>query len=145
MLLFCIESAQSFEHCEHGARVICLVTLVTGQRRRAQLRPTAALALPPSPGPRTGAFGVVRAATVVEGPLDQQLCAGFAVTFWHRTTFRRHGVTLRDGATIGFEVLLDSGEVVRIPPGPLRLAVRFDSGPLAGPLRADADLDVTRD
>jgi hypothetical protein len=46
MLLFCIESAQSFEHCEHSARVICLVARLTDQRRRERLTIGIAAVLP---------------------------------------------------------------------------------------------------
>jgi hypothetical protein len=48
MLLFCIELAQSFDHCEHTARAICLVRHLTGERRRARFTIGIAALLPQS-------------------------------------------------------------------------------------------------
>jgi hypothetical protein len=47
MLLFCIESAQSFDDCEHDARAICLVGHLD-ERRRGRLTLGIAALLPQS-------------------------------------------------------------------------------------------------
>jgi hypothetical protein len=88
-------------------------------RRSARLEPKAARADPPSLGPPTGATGVVRAVALARPPFGSERCVGFSVTFLLRGWLRRSQVMLRDAVTVGFEVALDSGEMVRIPPGRL--------------------------
>jgi hypothetical protein len=58
-------------------------------------------------------------------PVTGSPCVGFAAALEHRASFWRRPVTmLRDGASLGFDVVLDSGERVRIPPGPLIVDLR---------------------
>jgi hypothetical protein len=60
--------------------------------------------------------GRVAAARLARSPLTDTPCAAFAVQFRHR---RADGspVTLRDGATIGFDIVADDGVTVRVAPG----------------------------
>lgn len=67
-------------------------------------------------GPRTEQIGRIVATHSAEDPLTHEPCVAFATVLVQdkRATPQ---VMLRDGATLGFEVELDSGERVRIPAG----------------------------
>jgi hypothetical protein len=86
-------------------------------RRRTALRnslqgATAALEL----GPPTGLVGVVTAdSAALLAPLGGGACVAFAAELTHG---RKRAVLLRDAATVGFCLELDTGERVIIPPGP---------------------------
>lgn len=134
-----------------GAVLWCLVAGVGALVRwwRARPRPAGAL-LPAAAEPATGRTGVVLAqAGLAADPLTGSPCVGFAASLEHRSGWlRRPAVMLRDGATLGFDVLLDSGERVRVPAGALRIdragarATRVDRMRLALYL---GELDPARD
>jgi hypothetical protein len=62
-------------------------------------------------GPATGRIGTIISRDVATAPLGTR-CVAFSTQLMQRST-----VMLRDAATIGFEVLLDTGEHVRVPAG----------------------------
>lgn len=93
------------------------------RRRRARLDPAGAVDSGAAVGHATGRTGtVVARAALRPDPLSFTPCVGFAAALEHRSRWWRAPSTmLRDGATLGFEVALDTGERVRVPPGPLVL------------------------
>lgn len=70
-------------------------------------------------GSATGRIGAVVARTTEPAAIGGAPCAAFGLEARDRA--RGHGdrVVLRDGATVGFEVVLDDGAVVVVPPGPI--------------------------
>jgi hypothetical protein len=54
-------------------------------------------------------------------PLGDLAGVAFDTTFTARTSLWRRGAVLRDGATLGFEVALDDGGRIRIPPGAIAI------------------------
>ncbi|HEY8143738.1 MAG TPA: hypothetical protein VIG06_13735 [Kofleriaceae bacterium] len=105
-----------------GVLLWCLVTAVSAlvRRWRGRQRPRGA-ALPGQPCLPTGRTGtVVARAGLQRDPLTGSPCVGFAAALEHRSSWWRRPVTmLRDGATVGFDILLDTGERVSVPPGPM--------------------------
>ena len=102
---------------------------------------------PEYPTGRTGT--VVAHAGLAPDPITGTPCVGFAALLEHRSRWwRRPATMLRDGATVGFDVVLDDGERVHIPPGALLVdlaaarAVRVDRLQLALYL---GELDPARD
>lgn len=95
--------------------------LITYLRRRAhRLLPMGAAAGAPRLGPPTF-VGVVRATEPsIAAPLSGSPCVGWAVAFAVKRRFRHH-ITLRDGYTNGFTLVLDDGREVLVRPGRLRL------------------------
>ncbi|HEU5059599.1 MAG TPA: hypothetical protein VFU21_23870 [Kofleriaceae bacterium] len=139
-----------------GAILWCIGAAIAALIRwwRGRLPPPRGAALPgAASGPPTGRTGVVLATRgLASDPLGGSSCVGFAAALEHRSSWRRRPATLlRDGATIGFDVLLDTGERVAVPPGPLLIdlarapARRIDPGRLAlylgeiDPARESAD------
>ncbi len=86
-----------------------------GARRDVNLRPP------------TGQIGTVLAAPALAlDPLTCEPCVAFGLVLADRGK-----PMLRDGATIGFDVMLDSGERVRVPPGTCQIdmtAARREDG-----------------
>lgn len=117
---------------------------------RSRPAPAGALFPPADPGPPTGRSGtVVLCGSLAPDPLTWTRAVGFAAALEHRARFwRRPVTTLRDGASLGFDVVLDSGQRVRIRPGSLVVdlagtrAIRPDRLLLAHYL---AGLDPARD
>jgi hypothetical protein len=93
---------------------------------RARPRPNGAARPGAEPGYSTHRPGtVVPRAGLAADPVTGSPCVGFAAALEHRASLWRRPVTmLRDGASLGFDVVLDSGERVRIPPGPLIVDLR---------------------
>jgi len=100
------------------------------------------------PGPRFGrafARGKVAAGATEIDPVTKKPAVAFGIQLREP----RRGVMLRDGATIGFTVELDSGECVNIPAGACAIdasygnRVSLDAAYSAAidPLRNDDDLD----
>ncbi len=92
------------------------------RRWRARPRPNGAGARPgaASEGVAGRAGTVMARSDLARDPLTGSACVGFGGALEHRSGWwRRPATMLRDGATIGFDILLDSGERVRVPPGPL--------------------------
>ncbi|HTJ46739.1 MAG TPA: hypothetical protein VL463_31750 [Kofleriaceae bacterium] len=85
-------------------------------RRRAAARGAQRL---PVAAP-TGLVGVIAPAACARDPIDGVACVAFGVELRQGT----RTVTLRDGATVGFDVVLDSGERVRVPPGACAIDLR---------------------
>jgi hypothetical protein len=82
--------------------------------RGRRLRARGASSLPRLARP-TGRIGTIIARDEPLGdPLDDRPCVAFGVTI---TQHRGRKTMLRDGATIGFDITLDSGERARIPAG----------------------------
>jgi len=107
-----------------GVLVWCAVMGIAALVRwlRARPRPSGAAFPGAASGYATGRVGTVVLSTgsLARDPLTSEACVGFAGALEHRAHWWNRPVTmLRDGATIGFDVVLDSGERVRIPPGPL--------------------------
>lgn len=69
-------------------------------------------------------IGTVAAETSTDTPLTGQACVAFAQVFRYRRLRRVGTITPRDAATIGFDVQLDSGERVRVPPGLIAIDMR---------------------
>lgn len=116
--------------------------------RRWPPHPRGARSAPASLGPRTGRFGRIVSAERPD-PLGARRCVGFAVELIHRRgPFARRRAMLRDAVSAGFDVELDSGERVRIPPGPLLVDARSFEPVHPGPDRLGdylASLDPQRD
>lgn len=91
---------------------IVVKTIEWRRRKRHELRPHGALLRP-------RARGAVLRGTVV-GLADAPDRIGFGLTLRHRGALRE-GVMLRDGASLGFEVVLEDGERAHVPPGRIRL------------------------
>src|SRR5690606_27384279 len=70
--------------------------------------------------PRIGLGRIVEAGAI-EAPGSRLRCAAWAVELTYDGSWGTR-TTLRAGASAGFDVVLDGGERVRIPPGPLWLA-----------------------
>lgn len=89
------------------------------RRHRAKLKPKGALLQPPKPkgAPKTG---VVQSAHGISSPNSATSVAAYAVQYVS-SRFSANAVMLRDGYTNGFEVLLDSGQLLRVSPGPVRI------------------------
>lgn len=96
--------------------VAWLFQAIQGWRRRraATLSPHGATAAAAAPPREAGRAGKVIGAPI-PSPLSGAWCVGFDVRMRHG----RRAITLRDAATVGFDVALDDGTRVRIPPGPL--------------------------
>jgi hypothetical protein len=91
------------------------------RRRRARNALQGATAAPVA-APSTGCFGVVVAsAPALLSPLGGGACVAFAAELTHG---RKRAVLLRDAATVGFAVQLDSGERVVVPAGSCVLDLR---------------------
>jgi hypothetical protein len=92
---------------------------------RSRLEPTGALWPPAGAGPPTGRTGTVVAhGALAPAPLTWTRSVGFGALLEHRSRLWRQPVTtLCDGASLGFDVLLDDGGRVRIPPGALLVDV----------------------
>ena len=74
--------------------------------------------------PSTGYVGtIVWRGPLLAAPIDQRPCVAFGLAITHHDHAQRRGAQtmLRDGATLGFEVALESGERARIPAGPCTL------------------------
>ncbi|MCE9578730.1 MAG: hypothetical protein K8W52_36735 [Deltaproteobacteria bacterium] len=81
------------------------------RRRRHQLRPRPALALP-APRDRGRLGTVVARSAVAADPFTGRRAVAYGIEMrW------RSDPMLRDAAALGFDIALDSGERVRIPPG----------------------------
>tara|TARA_R110002096_G_scaffold42143_3_gene113578 strand:+ start:60168 stop:61097 length:930 start_codon:yes stop_codon:yes gene_type:complete len=91
------------------------------RRRRHTLTPTGAVAPAPHCGHATGMIGVVAPQATLTSPLGAQTCVAYAIEFSYRSGWRRRGVMLREATTKGFELMLSSGAIVRIPAGPIVL------------------------
>lgn len=92
-----------------------LVAAVRARRHRLQARGAC------RGGPklaRTGVCGTIRANRVAPDPITSKSCVAFAAELRCG-----RGVMLRDGATLGFEIVLDSGQRVSIPAGPCAIDV----------------------
>jgi hypothetical protein len=63
---------------------------------------------------------VVAAPSSGRSPLELTPCVGFGVELVRKWTFRAAPMLI-DGATVGFDIKLDSGETVRVPAGRLRV------------------------
>ena len=93
------------------------------QRRRQQLRARGASREPLAPRP-TGCTGtIVSREPLLTAPVGARPCLAFGLAITHHDRALRRGpqTMLRDGATLGFEVELDSGGRARIPAGPCTL------------------------
>lgn len=86
------------------------------QERRNALQPRGGDRSPAPLGPRTGVEGVVEADHTLEAPILGERCVAFGLELTARRGFRTH-VMLRDGATCGFRIRLDTGKVVHVPRG----------------------------
>lgn len=83
--------------------------------RRVSLLPSGALAARRRLG--SGALsGVVAAGPTAPSPASGTLCSGFAIELTHG---RRGEVMLHDAVGLGFDVVLDDGRRLRVPPGPM--------------------------
>jgi len=109
------------------------------QRRRFHARGARAAL----PAPRaTGCIGTIAAtAALAAAPLEGEPCVAFGARLIYEHQLRRWGpqTMLIDGATLGFEVALDSGARARIPAGPCVLEADVERSPpaeLAAYLRA---------
>jgi hypothetical protein len=74
--------------------------------------------------PPTGCIGTVLGrGPLLAAPIDERLCVAFGLAITHHDGSLRRGpqTMLRDGATLGFEIELDSGACARIPAGPCTL------------------------
>jgi hypothetical protein len=72
----------------------------------------------------TGCIGtIVTSRPLLAAPIDGRPCVAFGLAITHQDGSLRRGpqTMLRDGATLGFEVELASGERARIPAGPCTL------------------------
>jgi hypothetical protein len=97
-----------------------LVDAVRQQRRRRLLRARGATR-DPLAAPPTGCIGtIVSPGPLLDAPIDAQPCVAFGLALTHhdRSLRRRAQAMVRDGATLGFEIELDSGARARIPAGP---------------------------
>jgi hypothetical protein len=73
-------------------------------------------------GPRTEQVGVIAEGASADDPISRTRCVAYA------TILDRYGkIMLRDATTIGFDVTLESGETVRVPPGPCVIEVPADA------------------
>jgi hypothetical protein len=82
------------------------------RRRKHLLAANGARRRGPQLGPATGRVGTIISRDVAKPPLGERACVAYSTQLGLRNT-----VMLRDAATLGFEVLLDSGEHVRVPAG----------------------------
>jgi hypothetical protein len=105
---------------------VSLVRALVRAWRRRPPPPRGARSGPVGPGPQTGRVGRIEAKAGERlDPIGGRRCVGFAVELRHRPgLFARGRAMLRDAVSGGFDVVLDSGERVRIPPGPLLLDAR---------------------
>jgi hypothetical protein len=85
-------------------------------RENARLKPRGALTRPKGMGKRTGYVGKVVGKASIPDPITGEDCVAYGVKL--RTNRHLTGdIMLRDAATVGFDIELDSGEVVRVPAG----------------------------
>lgn len=85
------------------------------RKRSAKLAPLAAIDEPTPLGAGPGLRGqVMPGSRERDEPLTQSPCVAFAARLRHQASGT---VMLRDGATVGFELVLGSGERVWVPPG----------------------------
>jgi hypothetical protein len=102
--------------------VITLVPRAIRAWRRSRWQPRGVRRAPDGLGRPSGLFGTITAVEPARGePLTGHPCLAFAVELVHRAGWRRRRRMLRDAVTVGFEVALDDGGRVRIPPGSLLL------------------------
>ncbi len=91
------------------------------QRKMKEPRATgAALALPTPPAAGAGLRGAVSGAPELVAPISNESCLAYRAELTHLRMLARH-VMLREARTCGFDVTLDDGRVVRVPPGRLHL------------------------
>lgn len=101
-----------------------------------------------SSGKNSGRPGTVVATATAKAPLTRESCVAFAYELRHKKMWRRGRTTLRDAASIGFDVQLDSGERVRIPAGAIALGTRSAETARVDPVAALsylASIDPQRD
>lgn len=97
------------------------------RRYRSRLIPNGAVTAGLSAGHGRGRVGTVVARATAQAPLTYLSCVAFANVLSYKRWFRARKVTLRDAATIGFDIELDSGERARIPAGLIALDTRAAS------------------
>ena len=90
------------------------------RKRRNRPKPKGALTRPAKAGQRTGYVGRVVADTTLVDPITGRPCVAYGIKL-RSNRFLSGDITLRDAATIGFDVQLDSGDIVRIPAGRIAL------------------------
>jgi hypothetical protein len=74
--------------------------------------------------PSTGCIGTIEShGPLLAAPVDERPCVAYGLAVMHHDGPARRApqTMLRDGATLGFEVVLASGERARIPAGPCTL------------------------
>jgi len=81
-------------------------------RRRHRLHANGARRKGPQLGPATGRVGTIISRDVARAPIGDRSCVAYALVVQERST-----VMLRDAGSVGFEILLDTGEHVRVPAG----------------------------
>jgi hypothetical protein len=97
---------------------------LTGARtggRPPGLTPRGAARSRPQLSGRTAIRGVVGEGPVIDAPISERPCLGFDITLVNVRT-EGSSVVLCDGATIGFAIETEAGEVVVVPPGRLVLS-----------------------
>lgn len=117
------------------------------RRYRARLIPNGAAAAGLSAGHGRGQHGTVVATAAAPAPITGASCVAYGQVLRHKQMWRTGKVTLRDSATIGFDVALDSGERVRIPAGLIALDMRAATPVSARPEDIESyltDLDQQR-
>ncbi len=89
------------------------------RKHRARLKPKGALFAPPRPkgSPK---IGVIRSAKGIATPSSGKSVAAYAIQYV-ASRFAGNAIMMREALTNGFEVLLDSGQLLRVAAGPVRI------------------------
>ena len=89
------------------------------RKHRARLKPKGALFSPPRPkgSPK---IGIIQSAKGIATPSSGKSVAAYAIQYV-ASRFAGNAIMLREALTNGFEVLLDSGQLLRVAAGPVRI------------------------
>jgi hypothetical protein len=107
-----------------GWLVMALVRWIRG--RMDTPKPHGALRKPPKANGRSNGAGVVSGAARVELPWREGEALAYALELHTKSAFGG-GALLRDAVTAGFDLMLDDGRAVRVPPGRVTVVGKLES------------------
>jgi hypothetical protein len=107
-----------------GWLVMALVRYIRG--RMDKPKPHGALRKPPRASGRSNGAGVVSGNARVELPWKDGEAVAYALELHTKAAFGG-GALLRDAMTVGFDVTLDDGRIVRVPPGRVTMVGKLEN------------------